>query len=122
MESEHNRFAFYDGRLGDLGSGLSPDFMPLVSDNWTKIFTWTGAGEMPQVEATRLRELVAKTHAQGYKLRFWETPDAPGADRDRLWRTLAGAGVDFINTDDLIGFAAFRETLARGEIGVDADP
>lgn len=122
MQSEHNRLAFYDGRAGDLGSGLLPDFMPLVSDNWTKIFSWTGAGEMPQVEATRLRELVAKAHAQGYKLRFWETPDAPGADRDRVWRALADAGVDFINTDDLTGFATFKETLARREIGVDADP
>ena len=115
MESEQSRLAFYDGRLGDLGSGLSPDFMPLVSDNWTKIFSWTGAGEMPQGDATRLRELVAKAHAEGYKLRFWETPDVPGADRDRLWRTLAEAGVDFINTDDLIGFATFRATLARGD-------
>lgn len=112
MQAEPRRLAFYDGRMDDLDSGLPADLMPLVSDNWTKIFSWTGAGEMPPAEATHLRDIVARAHAAGYKLRFWNTPDAPGPDRDRLWRMLAHAGVDFINTDDLAGFAAFRRTLA----------
>jgi hypothetical protein len=39
MESQRVRFAGYDGRLSDLGSGTPATFMPLVSDNWTRHFT-----------------------------------------------------------------------------------
>jgi hypothetical protein len=113
MQAEASRLAFYDGRLSDLGGSLSPDLMPLVSDNWTKNFSWTGAGDMPANEAQKLKDIVETAHAAGYKVRFWETPETPGPDRDRLWRTLADAGVDFINTDDLSGFAAFRNALEK---------
>jgi hypothetical protein len=112
MQAETSRLAFYDGRLSDLGGGLSPDLMPLVSDNWTKNFSWTGAGEMPANEAKKLEDIVGRAHAAGYKVRFWDTPETPGPDRDKLWRTLSEAGVDFINTDDLQGFAAFRKELS----------
>jgi hypothetical protein len=40
-------------------------------------------------------------------VRFWETPDQPGADRDALWSELLDAGVDHINTDDLTGLQEF---------------
>lgn len=112
MAAEDPRRAFFDGRLADLEGGLSPDFMPLVSDNWTKQFTWKGAGEMPPEEAQKLSRIVATAHSRGYKLRFWETPDRPGPERAALWQTLAEAGVDYINTDDLAGFAAFVRSFA----------
>lgn len=108
MAAESLRLAFYDGRLGDLDSGLSPNFMPLVSDNWVKHFGWTGASEMPRAEQQKLLDIVARAHAAGYRVRFWGTPDAAGPQRDALWRTLADAGVDLINTDDLAGFSAFK--------------
>lgn len=109
MLAENPRYAFYDGRLADLDGGLAATFMPLVSDNWIKSFTWSGAGTMPLPEHKKLADIVAEAHAKSYQLRFWETPDAPGAERDALWQTLAEAGVDYINTDDLAGFAAFRD-------------
>jgi hypothetical protein len=107
MEAETERFAFYDGRLGDLEGGLDAAFMPLVSDNWTRHFSWMGNGEMPATERKKLEEVVAAAHAKGYALRFWATPDLPGPAREALWRTLSEAGVDLINTDDLPGLAAF---------------
>ena len=107
MSAREPRFSFYDGRLSDLDGGLPADFMPLVSDNWTRHFSWSGAGEMPPVERDKLNEIVEKAHARGYAVRFWGTPDGPGPSRDSLWRALAEAGVDFINTDDLAGFEAF---------------
>jgi hypothetical protein len=108
MNSENPRYALYDGRLADLDGGLPRTFMPLVSDNWTRHFSWTGAGDMPPNERAKLAGIVEKAHAQGYELRFWETPDQAGPARDAVWRLLAEAGVDYINTDDLAGFAAFR--------------
>jgi hypothetical protein len=109
MAADDPRHAFYDGRLADLDSGLPPSFMPLVSDNWARHFSWRGEGEMPPNEWQTLVGLAADAHAKGYRLRFWATPDRPGPARDALWRALSNAGVDFINTDDLAGYAAFRD-------------
>ena len=32
--------------------------MPLVSDNWTNIFTWAGLGPMPAAERAKLHDIV----------------------------------------------------------------
>jgi glycerophosphoryl diester phosphodiesterase len=40
-------------------------------------------------------------------VRFWATPDTPGAAREALWDELAAAGVDYLNTDDLHGLEDF---------------
>ncbi|MBO0889517.1 MAG: hypothetical protein J2P14_01300, partial [Acidothermales bacterium] len=63
MTSRPTRHTSYDGRLADLGGGLHHTFMPLVSDDWTAAFTWTGDGPMPEHERTRLHEIVTSAHA-----------------------------------------------------------
>ncbi len=107
MRSQAVRYAFYDGRSGDLGSGLPASLMPLVSDNWTKLFTWQGEGAMPAAERERLHALVDQAHDAGYRVRFWATPEQAGPARDAVWTELADAGVDHINTDDLAGLDEF---------------
>jgi hypothetical protein len=107
MTAQRSRVAGYDGRLSDLGSGLPATLMPLVSDNWTRHFTWLGIGPMPENERAKLREIVATAHANGYRVRFWATPDLPGPQRDALWAELVAADVDHVNTDDLAGLQAF---------------
>jgi glycerophosphoryl diester phosphodiesterase family protein len=110
MAAQPVRFAFYDGRIADpndLGPGADPALTPLVSDNWTKLFGWTGIGPMPEVERAKLREIVATAHDAGQRVRFWATPDLPGPERDALWRELHAADVDHINTDDLAGLERF---------------
>ncbi|AXB45505.1 phosphatidylinositol-specific phospholipase C/glycerophosphodiester phosphodiesterase family protein [Amycolatopsis albispora] len=110
LSAQRERLAFYDGRIAaqdDLGPGSDPRLTPLVSDNWTKLFTWTGEGEFPAAERARLREIVATAHRAGQRVRFWATPDAPGPAREAVWTELTAAGVDHINTDDLAGLAAF---------------
>jgi len=107
MQAQRTRWAGYDGRLRDLDSDLPPAVMPLVSDNWANHFTWTGAGPMPAAEHARLVSLVRRAHTQGYRLRFWNTPDVASPDRARLWAVLADTGVDHLNTDDLPGLSTF---------------
>jgi glycerophosphoryl diester phosphodiesterase len=107
MESQRTRFAGYDGRLSDLGTGISPTFMPLVSDNWTRHFTWLGVGPMPEAEREKLHRIVQQAHAAGYRVRFWATPDLDTAAREALWAELIAAGVDHLNTDDLAGLQEF---------------
>lgn len=110
MAAQRTRVAFYDGRIADdtdLGPGSDARLTPLASDNWTSLFTWTGSGPMPAAEQERLRDIVRSAHRAGQRVRFWATPDVPGAERDAIWRALVAAGVDHINTDDLTGLADF---------------
>lgn len=109
MTAQTDRRAGYDGRLPDLGGPLPSSVMPLVSDNWTKVFTWNGVGPMPTTERERLRTLVTAAHDRGQRIRFWATPDTPGPARDAVWRELLDAGVDHVNTDDLVGLRRFLE-------------
>lgn len=101
------RYAGYDGRLTDLETGSPATFMPLVSDNWTNTFSWTGRGRMPAIERAKLRSIVARAHAHGYRVRFWATPDVAGPARAAVWREELRAGVDHLNTDDLVGLRRF---------------
>ncbi|HET6737626.1 MAG TPA: glycerophosphodiester phosphodiesterase family protein [Kribbella sp.] len=107
LKSQKVRYAGYDGRLSDLESGMPASLMPLVSDNWSNNFTWRGVGPMPEAEQTKLHDIVVDAHHAGYKVRFWETPDVPGAAREALWRELVAAHVDYLNTDDLHGLEDF---------------
>jgi glycerophosphoryl diester phosphodiesterase len=112
MQQQRIRFAGYDGRLADLGSGLPKSLMPLVSDNWANTFSWTGQGAFPAAEKAKLRSLVVQAHRAGYRVRFWNTPDVPGAARTALWTQLRAAGVDYLNTDDLHGLKIFLDRNA----------
>jgi len=110
MEAQPSRVAFYDGRIAnpdDLGPGDDARLTPLVSDNWTTLFSWRGKGEMPADERAELKEIVDTAHAAGQRVRFWETPDAAGPERAAVWGELVAAGVDHVNTDDLAGLEAF---------------
>ncbi len=107
MQGQRVRYAGYDGRLADLGSGLPGTDMPLVSDNWTKHFTWQGIGPMPAGERAKLRDLVGQAHADGYRIRFWATPDLAVPAREEVWKELLAADVDHINTDDLDALERF---------------
>ena len=102
MLDEKVRYAGVDGRLSDLDLGLKPVLMPLVSDDWSRYFKWTGKGRILPKERKQLKYFVEKAHARGYRIRFWNAPDNPGG-----WAVLREAGVDFINTDDLEGLSRF---------------
>ncbi|MGN9836947.1 phosphatidylinositol-specific phospholipase C/glycerophosphodiester phosphodiesterase family protein [Nonomuraea sp. H19] len=106
MAAQERRYAFYDGRMSDLGRG-NASLIPLISDNWTNHFTWRGEGEMPAAERAKLRQIVATAHRDGQRVRFWATPDAAGPARDAIWQELIAADVDHVNTDDLAGLQRF---------------
>ena len=106
MQQQRVRYAAYDGRLSDLGVATDQTFVPLISDNWTNHFTWVGDGPMPSNEREKLRSIVATAHANGQRVRFWETPEA-SPQREAVWQELLAAHVDYINTDHLSALEAF---------------
>ncbi|RRO16147.1 hypothetical protein EIL87_13905 [Saccharopolyspora rhizosphaerae] len=106
VEGQTDRYAFLDGSTG--GSiGADPAVVPLVSDDWTEVFSWDGSGDMPAEERAELQRIIDDAHAAGQRVRFWATPDDPGAEREAVWTALAEVGVDHINTDDLAGLQEF---------------
>jgi hypothetical protein len=102
MMAQPVRYAAMDGRSADLD--LNPDtaLVPLISDNWEKLFTWRWQGTMPEDQRAALRTWINRAHAQRRKVRFWNTPDRPD-----VWSLLLDAGVDVIGTDDLDGLKRF---------------
>lgn len=95
-----------DGRLRDLDAELPAFAVPLVSEPWTRHFTWDGFGPMDEPERAKLADLVRRARARGRWLRFWGAPDRP--ETWDLWREQGGI---WIHTDRLRDFAAWRAQL-----------
>jgi hypothetical protein len=105
MAKQTSRLAFLDGRMNDLDSNSPVELAPVVSDQWSGHFKWRGRDAMPKDEVEKLNKLVAKSHAQHRRLRFWGAPDNAAT-----WEQLAASGVDLINTDKLQELAEFLAT------------
>ncbi len=111
MERQKVRYAAYDGRLSDLGVTTDASLIPLISDNWTRHFTWQGIGPMPEAEHAKLQAIVQTAHANDQRVRFWATPET-SPQREAVWAELLAAQVDYINTDHL---EALRDFLLSSD-------
>ena len=101
MESQDIRYAGYDGRLIELDSGIPSSFMPVISDNWSRHFSWDGIGELPNNEKMKLQNLATKAKSKGYILRFWSTPNRTADQRQAVWKELKNADVGIIGADHI---------------------
>jgi hypothetical protein len=107
VAAEAQRLCALDGRISDLEANPSIHLFPLISESWRPTFGAFTAGGLSDADKARLRQLVATTHGQGRRLRFWGTPDQPFA-----WRELYTEGVDLLNTDNLAGLADMLQSSA----------
>ena len=105
IAAESPRYESLDGRADELESAAPATLMPQLSIDWKKISSWRGEGAMPAAERGKLDDVVARAHARGRRLRFWNTPDRPG-----FWRVLSVAGVDIVGADDLAALRAFLDS------------
>ncbi|QNN52804.1 hypothetical protein [Nocardioides mesophilus] len=104
------RYYGYDVALGRFDDRhLDEAVAPLASARWRTFFAWNGLGRMPGPQRARLDKLVAAVHAAGTRLRLYGAPQPTAPDAENLWAVLTEAGVDYINTDDLTGFARYRD-------------
>jgi imidazolonepropionase-like amidohydrolase len=102
FDGERVRYAALDGALADLDSNEPADLIPWISSDWTQTFKWRAVGSFPDAEKLKLKEIVAKAHRQGRKVRFWGAPDNPV-----FWQEMLANDVDLINTDNLEGAQKF---------------
>ncbi len=102
MEAQSLRYAAMDGRLQDLGSGAPTDLIPLISANWLSEFGWLGDEPLSEDRRAELRAVVDRSHAEGRLIRFWRIPDNVAG-----WGEMVDAGVDLINSDDIVNLASF---------------
>ena len=109
LEADKDRLCGVDGRLSNLDSKIPSNLMPLISDNWRSHFKWRGEGKIPEKEKAKLLDAVKRAHGAGRRLRFWATPE-----NENLWKELATAGVDHINTDQLAQLEEFLKMQAAG--------
>jgi hypothetical protein len=87
LEAEPVRLAALDGRLPDLDGGAPVSIIPLISDNAAKLWAWKGRAEdgpFPEADRGKLRNWVAKAHAQGRIIRFWGASDTVPVNADDL--------------------------------------
>ncbi len=111
LKKENNiKYAFYDGRLVDLGSAIPHAIIPIISENWTNHFQWRGNGQLPVTEKEKLRRIVSQAHKESRRVRFWATDIDSPEFQINIWKELITAGVDLINTDKL---KALRDFLLR---------
>ena len=112
VEAEPSRWCALDGRLADLEAVPPPSatLMPWISDAWQRVSDGNGADGLLPAETARIRELVARAHAQGRELRFWGAPD-----RESMWLELWQLGVDRIGSDrPKVAAACLRAAAAEG--------
>lgn len=103
------KLAFLDGRPSDIGKGIAPELMPVISDNYHNHLSWNGKGTMPEDQRQILEKLARDVHAEGKKLRLWASPDNPTA-----WKQFQGSGIDLINTDTPKKFYQYRRKIPDG--------
>ena len=102
VAAEPIRYAELDGQLPDLDSDVPKELVPWISADWAGQFKWRAKGPFPDDERAKLKKMVAKAHAHGRQIRFWDAPDVPV-----FWEMLLAEDVDLINTDDLAGLQKF---------------
>jgi hypothetical protein len=102
LAADKVRYAAGDGKLSDLTNNPPATLVPWISEPWGQFFKWRARGPIPAGERLKLKEIVAKAHAQGRQVRWWGSPD-----KAVFWKELLDDDVDLINTDDLPGYAKF---------------
>ncbi|MCI4668836.1 MAG: endonuclease/exonuclease/phosphatase family protein [Bacteroidia bacterium] len=102
INADIRRWVSIDGRPEHLGKGYLPEQMPVISQRFAKVVNWNGKGEIPEKEFEKLKTLADQVHKEGKKLRLWGT-----VEDEKVWETLLRAGVDLINTDELVRLKEF---------------
>jgi len=108
LEQEPYRLVARDGRWADLKENPPLSLVPLVSEDWSRIFSNRRIDQIKAEEKITLKNLVTTAHQQGRLIRLWGVPE----DK-KVWAYLNATGLDFISTDNIPKFRSFFSARPR---------
>ena len=90
------------GNLGDVDKNVDSDKMPLIEVDFAELTSWKGIGNIPFEDFTKIKDIVAKVHAQKKKISIANCPP---------YKTVAdlirSTNADFMNTPETVKMAGF---------------
>lgn len=90
------------GNLGDVDKNVDSDKMPLIEVDFAELTSWKGIGNIPFEDFTKIKDIVAKVHAQKKKISIANCPP---------YKTVAdlirSTNADFMNTPETVKMDGF---------------
>lgn len=93
------------GNSGDVDKNSDPNQMPLIEIDFNELTNWKGTGNIPFEDFVKIKDLVAKVHAQGKKISLINCPSY-----QQVADLIKTAKVDFLSTPEAIKMAGFFDT------------
>jgi hypothetical protein len=90
------------GNLSDVDKNADSDQMPLIEIDFNEITNWKGTGNIPFEDYVKIKDMVAKIHAQNKKISLINCPSY-----QQVADLIKTAKVDFLSTPDAIKMAGF---------------
>jgi len=92
------------GNLNDIEKNVDSSVMPLIEVDFNEITSWKGTGNIPFEDFTKIKNLVAKVHAQNKKISMTNCPS---------YKTIADlvltSKIDFVTTSEATRMVGFFE-------------
>lgn len=90
------------GTDGITGASFTAENSHYASVSFRDVLGWPAYfGKLDERVLATMRGQIKAAHAQGLKVRYWETPNWPVGARHKIWKTFLEEGVDVLNVDDL---------------------
>lgn len=109
LRSQRSRRAFLDEDLRrSCRDSVIAQTSITASCKYKRLLSWSGKGEMPEMQKERLCRFIQAAHQNDEKVRLYASPE-----NAKVWDTLLSCGVDLINTDKIVklkNFLLSRET------------
>lgn len=94
------------GTPDDLDKNIDPEVMPLIEVDFNKLTDWKGTGNIPFVDFSKIKDLVAKAHAQKKKISFINCPS-----HKTVADLILSSKADFINTPEAFRMAEYFSAM-----------
>ena len=111
--SNYPSYIYFDGDLDQKYTTEQLKHIALFSTDFGKLSNWNGKGSLIKNDKERVNDAIAKAHALGKPIRFWNAPDCITA-----WNTFYWMGVDYINTDHVEQCAEFFSDWKNKNYGI----
>jgi hypothetical protein len=92
------------GNLSDIDKNIDSGKMPLIEVDFSEITNWKGTGNIPFEDFVKIKDLVAKVHAQNKKISISNCPN-----NKTIADLIKTSKADFVNTPEATQMARFFE-------------